>query len=101
PLIGFVTTAPDLSQYRQEEPPEVAVAFNRTGIPGFIPNLVNSLGIPSENPSEWRNVYERIAALRGGRVVGMSVGADGDDEPSLLADLSSVVARALECRPPF
>jgi hypothetical protein len=73
PLIGFVTTAPDLSQYRQEEPPEVEVAFNRTDIPGFIPNLVNSLGIPSENPSEWRNVYERIAALKGGRVVGISV----------------------------
>jgi dihydroorotate dehydrogenase len=101
PLIGFVKAAPDLSQYRQEEPPEVDVTFNRSEIAGFIPNLVNSLGIPSENPSEWRNIYERIAALKGGRVVGISVVGDGDDESTLLADLSSVVARARECRPPF
>jgi dihydroorotate dehydrogenase len=101
PLIGFVKAEPDLSGYRHDDPPEVEVTFNRAGIPGYIPNLVNSLGIPSENPSEWRNIYERIAALKGGRVVGISVVGDGDDEASLIADLSSVVARARECSPPF
>jgi dihydroorotate dehydrogenase len=101
PQIGYVKTAPDLSQFRQEEPPEVEVKFTRSGIAGFIPNLVNSLGIPSENPSDWRSIYERIAALRGGKCVGISVVADGEDEPSLVADLSSVVARASECQPPF
>lgn len=101
PLIGFVKAEPDLSGYRQDDPPEVEVTFNRVGIPGYIPNLVNSLGIPSENPSEWRNIYERIAALKGGHVVGISVVGDGDDEASLIADLSSVVARARECSPPF
>jgi len=101
PQVGFVRTAPDLSQYRQEEPPEVEVRFTRTGIAGFIPNLVNSLGIPSESPSDWRNIYERITALRGGKLVGISVVGDGDDEASLLVDLSSVVARARECAPPF
>lgn len=101
PLIAFVKTPPDLSQYRLEAPPEVEVTFNRKEVSGLIPNLVNSLGIPSENPSEWRNVYERVSALRGGKVVGISVVADGEDKESLLADLATVVARGLECRPPF
>jgi len=101
PLIGFVKAEPDLSEYHHDNPPEVEITFNRAGIPGYIPNLVNSLGIPSENPSEWRNIYERIAALPGGHVVGISVVGDGDDETSLVADLSSVVARARECNPPF
>jgi dihydroorotate dehydrogenase len=101
PQIAYVKTPPDLSQYLPDEPPEVEVTFSRTGIPGLIPNLVNSLGIPSENPSDWRATYERIAALKGGQYVGISVVGDGDDEYSLIEDWEAVVARACECKPPF
>jgi|SRR5579872_296415 len=101
PQIAYVKTPPDLSQYLPDEPPEVEVTFSRKGIPGLIPNLINSLGIPSENPSDWRAIYERIAALKGGRHVGISVVGDGDDESSLIRDWETVVARACECKPPF
>jgi dihydroorotate dehydrogenase len=101
PQIAYVKTPPDLSQYRPDEPPEVEVTFSRAGIPGLIPNLVNSLGIPSENPRDWRATYERVSALKGGSYVGISVVGDGDDEPSLIADWETVVARARECKPAF
>jgi dihydroorotate dehydrogenase (NAD+) catalytic subunit len=101
PQIAYVKTPPELSEYSPERPPDVEVAFTRTGIPGFVPNLVNSLGIPSENPSDWRAIYERASALRGGRFVGISIVGDAADEPSTISDWKTAVARARECKPPF
>ena len=101
PQIAYVKVPPDLSRYLPDDPPEVEVTFSRTGIPGLIPNLVNSLGIPSENPSDWRATYERVSALKGGGHVGISVVGDGVDEHSLVADWETAVAHARECKPPF
>lgn len=101
PQIAYVQTPPDLSSYDPESPLDVHVTCDRDKVVGLIPNLVNSLGVPSENPSDWRALYERISAHERGKWVGISVMGDGAREPQLLADLRTAVAHARECKPPF
>lgn len=101
PHIAFVTTPPPLLKYDRTSPPEVEVTFHRSSVKMAIPNLVNSLGVPSEAPSIWQQTYERIHQHARGGQVGLSVIAEGQNKPEILKDVDSVVAAAAEVRPPF
>jgi hypothetical protein len=54
PQVAFVKSPPDLSAYDPADPPEVEVTLDREPSMGAISNIVNSIGVPSEPPSEWK-----------------------------------------------
>jgi dihydroorotate dehydrogenase len=102
PQIAFVTEAPELAGYDPENPPDVVVEYVRSASLGMpIPDLVNSMGIPSESKEEWQAIYERILRLPRGKHVGISIVADGNDWDSALSDLEVGISSARSLCPPF
>jgi dihydroorotate dehydrogenase (NAD+) catalytic subunit len=101
PQIAFVQHAPDLTNYDPGDPPEVEVTLDREPSLGVIPSIVNSIGVPSESPTEWKQVYQRIQRLEGGHTVGVSVMGDGNSQEEIARDLALAMAEARELDPPF
>jgi len=100
PQIAFARSVPDLSHYDPSNPPEVLVSLEPE--PGVaMPNIANSIGVPSESPSEWKPMYERIKRLQGGHVVGLSLMGDGNNQGEILADVAMAMAEARELAPPY
>jgi dihydroorotate dehydrogenase len=100
PHLAFVLQAPDFDHYDAENPPEVPVDFNPPA-PDAIPSLVNSLGLPSESPTGWREEYRRIQAIDPQRLVGLSIAPEGRDGLAALVDLDEVIRQTLDLAPPF
>ena len=101
PHIAFVAEQPDLMNYAGDDPPEVVVTFSRREVQDSIPNLVNSIGAPSEPPAVWQEMYERIKRHHRGQFVGISVTGDGDSRRELTKDIELAVEKAKEAVPPF
>jgi dihydroorotate dehydrogenase (NAD+) catalytic subunit len=101
PQIAFVAEHPDLRNYNPDSPPQVVVTFDRSEVNDTIPNLVNSIGVPSESAASWQEIYERVKRLPRGRFVGVSIMPDGDSRSNLIKDLKEVAQRARELNPPF
>jgi dihydroorotate dehydrogenase len=101
PHIAFVLEQPDLTQYNPADPNQVLVTFDRKDIRDSIPNLVNSIGVPSENPGEWQEMYERIKRHHRGRLVGVSVMGDGSSKSELIKDFELAIEKAKDTSPPF
>jgi len=102
PQIAFVLQPPDVLQYDPNKPPEVLVTckWEEAKLSPVL-NLVNSIGVPSEAPPEWQQVYERIKRQPRGRFVGISVMGEGEMTGSVVRDFAEAVARAKEVHPPF
>ena len=66
PHIAFALEKPDTTKFDPQNPPDVVVTFNRKDVRELIPNLVNSIGVPSENSSEWQETSrcELASAVR-------------------------------------
>lgn len=101
PQIAYVLEPPDLMKYDPADPPEVQVTFNKSEANSLIPNLVNSIGVPSEGLAEWREVYERIRRHDLGSLIGISVMGDGQTIVEVLTDFEFAVEKAKDLRPPF
>lgn len=101
PQIAFLMERPDLINYNPQHPPEVLVTFDRDKIGTSIFDLVNSIGVPSEGPGRWQEVYERIKRHPRGRFIGISVMGDGNNRKDVVADFESAVRTARDVRPPF
>jgi dihydroorotate dehydrogenase len=101
PHIAFVFEQPDLMNYTVDDPPDVLVTFSRREIQDSIPNLVNSIGAPSESPAMWQEMYERIKLHPRGRYVGISVMGDGDSKRELTKEIELAVEKGKEVAPPF
>lgn len=105
PQITFLLEALDLKKYDPANPPQVRVTFDRKEVKCSIPNPVNSIGVPSEMPAEWQEVYERIKRHPSyGRNVGISVMGDmkeNETQRDLEKDFVLAVEKAKEVNPPF
>ena len=101
PYVAFVLDQPDLSTYDPADPIEVLVTFDRKDVRDSIPNLVNSIGVPSESPSAWQEMYERIKSHPRGRFVGISVMGDGTKPREIEKDFELAIQRAKDVAPPF
>lgn len=101
PHIAFALEKPDTTKFDPQNPPDVVVTFNRKDVRELIPNLVNSIGVPSENSSEWQETYERIQRHPFGRFVGVSVIGDGDSRQQILKDFAIAVEKGRDVCPPF
>jgi len=101
PQILYAPPSISLDNYDSADPPEMTVSFNPPSDCRGIPNLVNSIGIPSDAPEEWQEVYRSIKRHPRGQMVGISVMGDGLDPESLVADFERVVRQALDVAPPF
>jgi dihydroorotate dehydrogenase (NAD+) catalytic subunit len=101
PQIAFVKHPPDLTNYDPGDPPEVEVTLDRGPSLGVIPSIVNSIGVPSDSATEWKQTYQRIQRLEGGHTVGVSVMGDGNTQEEIARDLAAAVAEARELEPPF
>jgi dihydroorotate dehydrogenase len=101
PHIAYVLEQPDLTKYDARDPAEVLVGFNRKEIRDSVPNLVNSIGVPSETPGEWQEMYERIKRHPRGHLVGISVMGDGHSRRELMKDFELAVVKARDNGPPF
>jgi dihydroorotate dehydrogenase len=101
PHIAYVLEQPDLTKYDVRDPTEVLVGFSRKEIRDSVPNLVNSIGVPSEVPAEWQEMYERIKRHPRGRFVGISVMGDGHSRRELVKDFEIAVEKARDSGPPF
>lgn len=101
PHVAFVLEQPDLLKYNSADPPEVLVTFDRKDIRDSIPNLVNSIGVPSESPGAWQDMYERIKHHPRGRFVGLSVIGDGAKPREIERDFELAIQMAKDVAPPF
>jgi dihydroorotate dehydrogenase len=101
PHIAFVLEQPDLRNYNLNDPPAVLVTFNRKELRDSIPNLVNSIGVPSESPALWQEMYERIKRHPRGRFVGISVIGEGTSRRELVKDFGLAIEMAKDVHPPF
>lgn len=101
PQVAFVLRTPQLLNYDPDNPPEVLVTYDRSQVRRQIPDIVNSIGVPSESPLEWQAMYLNVKRHPRGRNVGVSVIADASAEHGLEKDLEEVMARAMEVDPPF
>jgi dihydroorotate dehydrogenase len=101
PHIAYVLEQPDLSKYDPADPPEVSVGFSRKDIRDSVPNLVNSIGVPSEAPGEWQEMYERIKRHPRGGFVGISVVGEGRSRREVVKDFEFAVEKARDSGPPF
>lgn len=101
PQIAFLVEHPDLKNYDPSNPPQVLVTFDRREVKCLIPDPVNSIGVPSESPAEWQEVYERIKRHPHGGNVGISVMGDGKTQQELEKDFLLAVEKAKDLKPPF
>jgi dihydroorotate dehydrogenase len=101
PHIAYVLEQPDLTKYDAAAPTEVLVGFSRKEVRDSVPNLVNSIGVPSETPAEWQEMYERIKRHHRGRFVGISVMGDGHSRRELMKDFELAIEKARDSSPPF
>jgi Dihydroorotate dehydrogenase len=101
PLITSVLETPDLVSYDPSCPPEVMVTPDLRDFGGQVPCLVNSIGVPSEKPPVWREIYARIKQDARGKFVAISVMGDGDDARSMISDIVNTVSSARDLQPPF
>jgi dihydroorotate dehydrogenase len=101
PHIAFVREPPSLLKYDSTHPPQVEVTFQRNSVRMPVPNLVNSLGVPSDCPASWQVTYQRIQNHVNGGLVGLSVMGEGETRSELLKDLDGLVSAAVEVNPPF
>lgn len=101
PQIAFALKLPDLLNYDPASPPTTVVVFNRQKIKYSIPNIVNSIGVPSESPAEWQEIYARIQSHQRGRHVGLSVMGDGDTAREIEESFAAATEAAKDVRPPF
>jgi dihydroorotate dehydrogenase len=101
PHVAFVLDPPPLIKYDSGHPPEVEVTFNRAKVSAAVPNLVNSLGVPSDCPAEWQSTYEKIKGHTRGGLVGLSVISEGETDQEMLSDIDFGVASAADVHPPF
>ena len=99
PQIGFVIQAPSLMD--SESLPEVLVTMRKGDIHKRIPDLVNSIGVPSESVAEWQASFARIQSHPLGHQMGISVIGDADAPKGLLADFLDAVSYAAELEPTF
>jgi dihydroorotate dehydrogenase len=101
PHIAFVLEPPSLIKYEACSPPEVEVTFNRSKVNMPVPNLVNSLGVPSDSQADWQVTYERIHRHARGGLVGLSVIAEGENQQAIIREVELGVAAAADVNPPF
>jgi dihydroorotate dehydrogenase len=101
PHIAYALEHPDLTRYDAADPTEVLVGFSRKDVRDSVPNLVNSIGVPSEAPADWQEMYERIKRHPRGRFVGISVMGDGRSRREVMGDFELAVQKARDSRPPF
>jgi len=101
PLIGFVVGAPDLSRYDASNPPTIELSLKREDGAMPIPDMVNSIGVPSEAPGVWEEIYERVKQHPLGGTVGLSILGDGENKAEVLKAFDELAARARSLRPPF
>jgi dihydroorotate dehydrogenase len=80
----------------------VLVSLNGSDLKvGGVPDIVNSMGVPSEAAAVWQKVFENIKNHPRGKYVGLSVIGEDTVERSIKLDLQDAIARALEMGPPF
>jgi dihydroorotate dehydrogenase len=101
PFIAFVLEPPDLTNYDASNPPQVLVSLSRKGTRDSIPSLVNSIGVPSEVPIAWQEMYEKIKRHPRGRLMGISVMGDGSSGLDFAKDLEFAIDKAKEVNPTF
>lgn len=101
PQVAFVLQPPHLLNYDPENPPDVLVTYDRAQVKRQIPDIVNSIGVPSEDTLEWQAMYLNVKRHPRGHNVGVSVIADPSAERGLEKDLEEVMSMALEVDPPF
>ncbi len=100
PQIAFVLQPPDLLG-PMGTPPEVLVGFRQSEVKGSVPDVVNSIGGPSEAPAEWQKQYEEIKRHPRGKYVGLSVIGEDTAGKGIKRDFQDAIARALEVSPPY
>jgi dihydroorotate dehydrogenase (NAD+) catalytic subunit len=100
PQVAFALHPPDLLR-PTEKPAEVLVSFKQSDVKGAVPNVVNSIGGPSEAAAEWQSQYEEIKRHKRGRYVGLSVIGEDTHDKGIKQDFLDAVDRALEVSPPF
>jgi dihydroorotate dehydrogenase len=101
PHIAFVLEPPPLVNYDASHPPEVEVIFTRAKVRMPVPNLVNSLGVPSDSCADWQLTYQRIQTHARSGLIGLSLVADGDTAREIIRDVDSGVGAAADVHPPF
>jgi dihydroorotate dehydrogenase (NAD+) catalytic subunit len=101
PQIAFVIQPPDLLNISNGKPPVVLVSFRYNDVRGGVPDLVNSIGVPSEAPAVWQKEYEAIKQHPRGKCVGLSVIGEDTPQKPIKRDFQEAIARALEVAPPF
>src|SRR6185295_15671911 len=100
PQMAYLVEPPELRDYDLSNPPDVIVGFNRpTSAP--IPDLVNSIGVPSEKWPVWQAILDDILRHEYGRYVGASVMAEGSSSSELLDDFDLAISKAIEVKPAF
>jgi dihydroorotate dehydrogenase (NAD+) catalytic subunit len=100
PQVAFALHPPDLLRLT-ERPAEVLVSFKQSDVKGAVPNVVNSVGGPSEAAADWQAQYEEIKRHKRGRYVGISVIGEDTREKGIKQDFQDAIDRALEVSPPF
>jgi len=100
PQIAFVLQPPALLDASSGRPPEVLVTCRRSDIRG-IPEIVNSMGVPSEAAAVWQKQYENVKNHPRGKCVGLSVMGEDTREKTIKQDFQEAIARAQEMAPPF
>lgn len=100
PLVALVLERPNLLKYDPQDPPEVLVSFGLAEVKGHIPDLVNSIGVPSEDPAQWQETYEKIRKHPGGESIILSVMGDGESCGDVFRDYMDAVVQARAVSPP-
>jgi dihydroorotate dehydrogenase len=99
PQMGFVLDAPSLLD--STNLPEVSVTMRRGDIQKRIPDLVNSLGVPSESVADWQASFMNIRHHPLGHLMGISVIGDADAKNGFLTDFVEAVSCAAQLEPTF
>jgi dihydroorotate dehydrogenase len=101
PQIAFVQESPDLLNYDPSDPPTVLVSLNRQTVTNPVPDIVNSIGVPSESPAQWQSMYLRIRNHPRGNYLGLSVMGEGKTPREIEASFVRAIEAAKEVKPPF
>ena len=99
PLVGVALERPNLMDYDPQAPPELLVSFKLSEVAGHVPDLVNSIGVPSEEPGPWQEIFQRIRQHPNGRFVILSVMGDGESSGNILSDFRDAIRSAKAARP--
>ncbi len=99
PQVAYVLETPSLLDLSAL--PKAIVTMKKSDVHEKIPNLVNSMGVPSESVGAWQACFHKIQNHPRGHFMGISVIGDADAENGLLADFLDAVSHAGRSEPPF